>query len=75
MFGVLDTNHFAEMVHDTVLGERLKERLVARGAEVFTTVISAQEVTEGWCAFIRKQRAGVRSKFMATISFSTVLSC
>ena len=58
MFIVLDTNHFAEMVHDTALGERLKERLAASGAEVFTTIISAQEVAEGWCAFIRKQRSG-----------------
>lgn len=58
MFVVLDTNHFAEMVHDTALGERLKDRFTSSGAEVFTTIISAQEVTEGWCAFIRKQRAG-----------------
>ena len=58
MFVVLDTNHFAEMVHDTALGERLKERFAACGAQVFTTIISAQEVTEGWCAFIRKQKAG-----------------
>ena len=58
MFVVLDTNHFAELVHDTVLGERLKQRFVERGAQVFTTIITAQEVTEGWCAFIRKQKAG-----------------
>ena len=58
MFVVLDTNHFAEMIHDTVLGERLKGRFAASGAAVFTTIISAQEVTEGWCAFIRKQKAG-----------------
>ncbi len=58
MFVVLDTNHFAELVHDTVLGERLKQRFVERSAQVFTTIITAQEVTEGWCAFIRKQKAG-----------------
>ncbi len=58
MFVVLDTNHFAEMVHNTVLGERLKERFVKSRAEVFATVISAQEIAEGWCAFIRKQKAG-----------------
>ena len=58
MFVVLDTNHFAEMVHDSVLGGRLQQRFAECGAQVFTTIISAQEVTEGWCAFIRKQKAG-----------------
>ncbi len=58
MFVVLDTNHFAELVHDTALGGRLKARFRARKAQVFTTIITAQEVTEGWSAFIRKQKAG-----------------
>lgn len=58
MFVVVDTNHFAELVHDTVLGGRLKQRFLRRAAQVFTTIITAQEVTEGWCAFIRKQKAG-----------------
>jgi tRNA(fMet)-specific endonuclease VapC len=58
MFVVLDTNHFAELVHDTALGARLKARFQARKALVFTTIITAQEVTEGWCAFIRRQKAG-----------------
>ncbi|HYF36663.1 MAG TPA: type II toxin-antitoxin system VapC family toxin [Prosthecobacter sp.] len=58
MFVVLDTNHFAEMVHQTVLGDSLEKRLSKSGAEVFTTIITAQEVNEGWCAFIRKQKAG-----------------
>ena len=58
MFVVLDTNHFAELVHSTVLGERLKRRFVEQGASVFTTIITAQEVTESWSAFIRKQKAG-----------------
>ena len=58
MFFVLDTNHFAELVHDTGLGSRLQEKFFARKAQIFSTVITAQEVTEGWCAFIRKQKAG-----------------
>ncbi len=58
MFVVLDTNHFAELVHSTGLAERLKQRCLERGANVFTTIITAQEVTEGWSAFIRKQKAG-----------------
>jgi tRNA(fMet)-specific endonuclease VapC len=58
MFVVLDTNHFTELVYGTVLGTRLKQRFLKRTDQVFTTVITAQEVTEGWCAFIRKQKAG-----------------
>lgn len=58
MFVVLDTNHFAELVHDTECGARLKQRFNKHRAEVLTTVITAQEVCEGWSAFIRKQKAG-----------------
>ena len=58
MFLVLDTNHFAELVHDTGCGVRLKQRCTKQRAEVLTTVITAQEVCEGWSAFIRKQKAG-----------------
>jgi len=38
MFVVLDTNHFAELVHDTVPGGRLKQRFLKRSAQVFTTI-------------------------------------
>jgi len=58
MFVVLDTNHFAELVHDTERSARLKQRFTASKAEVLTTIITAQEVSEGWSAFIRKQKAG-----------------
>ena len=58
MFVVLDTNHFSELVHDTVRCTRLKQRFSDRSADVLTTIVTAQEITEGWCAFIRKQKAG-----------------
>jgi len=58
MFVVLDTNHFAELVHDSLRGTHLKKQFTARRADVLTTIITAQEVTEGWCAFIRNQKAG-----------------
>lgn len=58
MFVVLDTNHFAELVHDTGFGARLKQRFSRQRAEVLTSVVTAQEVCEGWSAFIRKQKAG-----------------
>ena len=69
MFVVLDTNHFAELVHDTALGGRLKARFHARKAQVFTTIITAQEVTEGWSAFIRKQKAGTTKQIHAYAQF------
>ncbi len=69
MFVVLDTNHFAELVHDTALGGRLKARFQARKAEVFTTIITAQEVTEGWCAFIRRQKAGTTKQIHGYAEF------
>ena len=58
MFVVLDTNHFSELVHDTVRCARLRQRFSDHGADVLTTIVTAQEITEGWCAFIRKQKAG-----------------
>ena len=58
MFVVLDTKHFAELVHGTGRGARLKRRFPERQASVLTTIITAQEVSEGWSAFIRKQKAG-----------------
>ncbi len=69
MFVVLDTNHFAELVHDTALGARLKARFQARKAQVFTTIITAQEVAEGWCAFIRKQKAGTAKQIHGYAEF------
>ena len=39
VFVVLDTNHFAEMVHDTDLGNRLYERFATCSEQAFTTII------------------------------------
>lgn len=36
----------------------MKQRFTKHRAEVLTSVITAQEVCEGWSAFIRKQKAG-----------------
>ena len=54
MFVVLDTNHFAELVHDTERGARLKRRFSERQASVVTTIITAQEVSEGWFVLRRQ---------------------
>ena len=58
MLIVLDTNHFTELVRDSGFGQRLRARLKESQASVFTTIVNAQEITEGWCAFINSQPAG-----------------
>ncbi|MBL9143957.1 MAG: type II toxin-antitoxin system VapC family toxin [Verrucomicrobiaceae bacterium] len=58
MFVVLDTNHYRELIHETSLGEHLMQRLDASDADVFTTIVTAQEITEGWSAELNRRRAG-----------------
>ncbi len=58
MFVILDTNHYRELVHNTPLGERLKLRLSDADADAFTTVVTAQEVSQGWTAEINRRAAG-----------------
>ena len=58
MFVILDTNHYRELVHETSLGDRLKMRLISADADAFTTVITAQEVSQGWAAEINRKSAG-----------------
>lgn len=55
---VLDTNHFTELVRQSSPGERLLSRLRLHRAAAFTTVVNAQEITEGWCALINRLPAG-----------------
>ena len=59
MFAVLDTDHFSELVRGSPAGEHLQREISARQAEVFVTVITAQETFEGWFALINRQKAGV----------------
>ena len=54
MFAVLDTNHFSEWAQGSVLGENLKQRIRRETAEVFISIITAQEVCEGWFAVIKR---------------------
>lgn len=58
MFVILDTNHFRELVLETGAGRRLKERLVEKDADVFSTAVTAQEVVQGWTAEINRRTAG-----------------
>ena len=58
MFVVLDTNHFSELVGKSPAKERLTERLSISGVDTFTTIITCQEVCQGWCALINRLQAG-----------------
>ena len=58
MFVILDSNHYGEMVDETPRGKLLTNRLAARQAEVFTTIITIQEVVQGWLAEINRRKGG-----------------
>lgn len=58
MFVVLDTNHFSELVRDTLPGGNLMRAFIQRQAQVFTTIVTSQESAEGWFALIKRTRAG-----------------
>ena len=57
MFAVLDTNHFSELVRDSPRVAVLQRNVTERKADVFVTVITAQESFEGWFALINRERA------------------
>jgi len=47
MFAVPDTNHFSKWTQGSVLGENLKRRGHHQAAEMFVSIITAQEVCQG----------------------------
>ncbi|HEY1052235.1 MAG TPA: type II toxin-antitoxin system VapC family toxin [Prosthecobacter sp.] len=59
MFAVLDTNHFVEMVDGSPLGDRLMDRVRERKAQLFTTIITVQETSQGWFAAINRHAPGM----------------
>ena len=58
MFVVLDTNHYRELLLGTHLSEPLNLRLSEADADAFTTIITIQEVTQGWTAEINRKKPG-----------------
>jgi tRNA(fMet)-specific endonuclease VapC len=58
MFVILDTNHYRELLLRTPAGLLLTDRLEAVGADAFTTVITVQEVVQGWLAEINRKTPG-----------------
>jgi tRNA(fMet)-specific endonuclease VapC len=57
MFVVLDTNHFSELVRGSTRVLTLQSNITNRNADVFVTVITAQESFEGWFALINREKA------------------
>ena len=58
MFVILDTNHYREFLHESEAGHRLRQRLIDTAANAFITVVTVQEVTQGWTAEINRRTAG-----------------
>lgn len=58
MLVALDTNHLTEWVQNSEIGLRLQEHCHARGAVVFTSIITSQESAEGWFAWINRRQPG-----------------
>jgi tRNA(fMet)-specific endonuclease VapC len=58
MFVVFDTNHYRELLHQTPLFKTLDRRMAASGTDAFITIITVQEITQGWAAEINQKKAG-----------------
>ena len=58
MFVILDTNHFTELVDQTAAAQRLTDRLQTKEAVSFATIITCQEVFQGWFALINRRKLG-----------------
>ena len=63
MFAVIDTNHFTALVAGGPLASNLSRRTLELDADVFTTIITAQEVSQGWLAALNRESAGVSQVF------------
>lgn len=63
MFAVIDTNHFTALVAGGPLASNLIRRTSERDADIFTTIITAQEVSQGWLAALNRESAGEAQVF------------
>lgn len=58
MFVVLDTNHYSEIDRASPFGATLKGRLLDAQADAFTTIVTVQEITQGWLTEINRRDPG-----------------
>lgn len=72
MFAILDTNHYRELIHETRVGRQLAQRMAEAEVDVFTTVVTAQEITQGWNAELNRLKAG-RDQVRAYAAFLVAL--
>ena len=73
MFAVLDTNHFRVVAEGAAAAGLLEERARKRRAEVFLSIITAQEATGGWLGLINGMKAG-RAQVSAYASFQKTIT-
>lgn len=55
MLAVVDANHLSELERDAQLPLLFEKRRLAAGFEVFTTIITVQEITKGWLALLNRK--------------------
>ncbi len=58
MFVVLDTNHYVALVAGGALAAAINRRATESDADLFTTIITPQEICQGWLAAINRELAG-----------------
>lgn len=73
MLVVLDTNHFREVAEATTRAARFSRRAEEERAEVFLSIITVQEATNGWLALINSLNAG-RNQVRGYASFQRTIT-
>jgi tRNA(fMet)-specific endonuclease VapC len=58
VFFVLDTDHFTALVAGAGQADRISQKAAGLDADFVSTIITAQEVLQGWLAVINRQPAG-----------------
>ena len=53
---ILDTDHFSELVRETMFGLRLRQRLEATKSEIAITIITLDEQARGWLSLIKQSK-------------------